>query len=67
VAKELREMAAWIAVVHPKNPRRQQQAFLRAASQAGRRQGRPIWADPEKFKKLMLGMKGVVVEDKKES
>jgi hypothetical protein len=55
--------ATLMAALHPKSPSRGQRQFMRASRAAMATGERPIWQDPQRFKKMLMGVAGVVVED----
>lgn len=45
-----------VSVAHPRKPQETQKRFIRAARAAMSQGEEPVWADPRKLKKMLLGM-----------
>ncbi|MDR7496847.1 MAG: hypothetical protein QN174_07810 [Armatimonadota bacterium] len=64
LAQRMEWFATLMAALHPKSPQRQQRQFLKASRAAMALQEQPIWQDPQRFKRALMGMAGVAVEDR---
>ncbi len=62
---QLERMAADVGVIHASDPKDARNRLIRESKKVRSEGEAPVWSDPDKMKKMMIGVPGVKVIEQK--